>query len=118
MLPRWHRSRDLRGCPNGRDHRKDLKFIFKKRYIIEALRNKNGGELKHGDVMQLDFSAGLNDVHDGTPLASTLNQGNAIEGKYEVKIVNKYKKKKHWKYKKKKHWNRFWKWWNKRCWKN
>ena len=56
VAPRWHRTRDLRGCPNGRDHRKDLKFIFKKRYIIEALRNKNGGELKHGDVMNLTLA--------------------------------------------------------------
>jgi hypothetical protein len=106
--PRWHRFRDLRGCPNGRDRLKDLKFIFKKRYIIEALRNKNGGELKHGEVMQLDFSAALNDVHDGTPLAGTLNQGDAIEGKYEVEIVNK-------KCKKNRRWMRWWKRYKKNC---
>ncbi len=107
VAPRWYKRRDLRGCPNGHDHRKDLKFIFKKQKVIEQLLNKNGGELEDGKVMQLDFSAALNDIHEDTPLAGTLNQGNAIEGKYEVEIVNKSKKKKHW--------MKWWKHYEKKC---
>ena len=74
--------KDRKFCPGGQDGFVDLTFMFKNRDMVKALEESVGEELADGDQVELELSGSLND-------------GTAIEGTYELEIINKNKHRKH-----------------------
>ena len=106
VSPRYHKKRDLKDCPGGKDGYEDVKFKFKKGAIVKALMKKVDRKLIDGEVMELEFTGTYNGHTDLTALDGKLQEGTPIDGTYEVEIVNKCKKK---------HWRRWWRNHKKKC---
>ncbi|MEJ2430338.1 MAG: hypothetical protein P8075_15680 [Deltaproteobacteria bacterium] len=74
--------KDSKFCTGGKDGFVDLTFKFKNRDMVKALEQIVGEELANGDRVELELSG-------------TLDDGTAIEGTYELEIINKHKHRKH-----------------------
>ena len=74
--------KDRKLCPGGQDGYVDLTLMFKNRDMVKAVVESVGEELADGDLVELELSG-------------TLDNGTAIEGTYELEIINKNKHRKH-----------------------